>query len=328
MELNTYTLKQYKEAYNALVEDHISNYEDYSEETFIEAELENFTNGFIDLGDILHSHEIEDILHDKGCFGPEPYGELVKNRNIFIDAVKKSNLSSVLILEFLEEKKLKLIPVPEQKNTTPASNIDEVQEFFNHMNNNRVNEIKMINFIEFITESKIDKLKVFYKDIESFEVEFITNKVVDNLLTSKVNNQDLSETFEVLKTLVLDKIQEIENVIEGDVKPKKDKTLEAWFNVGLLFADGTMDKYYNENKKDFKGNYDAAKVAREIKDKRGEKIILATIKNYSYDNSNSHKNIFNSLEKMQCILTYCNDNNIEVCQYFMDRYYKKLEEIK
>lgn len=180
----------------------------------------------------------------------------------------------------------------EQKNNTPASNIDEVQEFFNYMNNNRVNEVKMINFIESITESKIDKLKVFYKDIKSFEVEFITNKVVDNLLTSKVNNQDLSDSFEVLKTLVLDKIQEIENVNIQDYVARKENPFPDIFKSVEIYD--CFIVYVSKHIIDFYADFSF------LKKQLHEKNLIHNIKDKEFMDFLIDKEIINSIRVETC----------------------------
>lgn len=180
----------------------------------------------------------------------------------------------------------------EQKNNTPASNIDEVQEFFNYMNNNRVNEVKMINFIESITESKIDKLKVFYKDIKSFEVEFITNKVVDNLLTSKVNNQDLSDSFEVLKTLVLDKIQEIENVNIQDYVARKENPFQDIFKSVEIYD--CFMVYVSKHIIEFYADFSF------LKKQLHEKNLIHNIKDKEFMDFLIDKEIINSIRVETC----------------------------
>lgn len=98
--------------------------------------------------------------------------------------------------------------------------------------------------------------------------------------------------------------------------PFKNKIL---FKVGLLFADGSMEKYYNHNKTGIKEGYSASKIAEELGDKSYNKFILASMNNYPPSNSNANKNIFNSLDKMRKIMTHCNELQIEVIEDFTKR---------
>lgn len=95
-----------------------------------------------------------------------------------------------------------------------------------------------------------------------------------------------------------------------------------WFKVGLLFANGTMEKYYsvtNNNLLKVKDKFTAPKIADELGDKGYNKYILATIQNYPKNNKNWDKNIFNSREKMEMIIEYCKGKNIPVIPYFSSR---------
>lgn len=101
---------------------------------------------------------------------------------------------------------------------------------------------------------------------------------------------------------------------------KEDKYLnEIWFKIGLLFAKGELDEYYNSNKTGFKDGYSALKVANELKNEKFEKNILATINNYSSNKSSGSKNIYNSQDKMNKIIKYCNENQISIDDYFLSR---------
>jgi hypothetical protein len=92
-----------------------------------------------------------------------------------------------------------------------------------------------------------------------------------------------------------------------------------WFKVGLLFARGELNKYYNQNKTGFKSGYSAPKVAAELGNDKYDKNILATVNNYPKENSNAVKNIYNSKDKMDKIINHCNDNNTVIDEYFLSR---------
>jgi hypothetical protein len=103
--INTYTLKQYKECYSDLLERHKLEYGDHNEFTFINSELESFYEGFFDIEQIKISDELRQKLYSKTVFSESLIIELNSGRNEFMDAVKKSNLSSSLIIDFLEQRK-------------------------------------------------------------------------------------------------------------------------------------------------------------------------------------------------------------------------------
>lgn len=99
----------------------------------------------------------------------------------------------------------------------------------------------------------------------------------------------------------------------------KNNESKLWFKVGLLFANGSMDKYYNTNKTGIKTQYTAPKIAKELGNASYNKFILATMNNYPIDNPNANKNIFNSSDKMQKIINHCNELQIKVIEDFTKR---------
>jgi hypothetical protein len=93
------------------------------------------------------------------------------------------------------------------------------------------------------------------------------------------------------------------------------------FKVGLLFAKGTMNKYFTVNIKNatvMNRQYTAPKIAKELGNDSYNKYILASINNYT-DRENGNKNIFNSLDMMTKIISHCETENIPVDTYFKSR---------
>lgn len=113
--LNTYTLKQYKECYPDLLERHKLEYEDYNEFTFINSELESFWDGFVDIEGI---EEFPSQFQYATRYTDEELMEALKNQTEFKEYAIKSNLSSSLIIDFLETRKQEL---EKKSGTGPAS---------------------------------------------------------------------------------------------------------------------------------------------------------------------------------------------------------------
>src|SRR5699024_566696 len=91
----------------------------------------------------------------------------------------------------------------------------------------------------------------------------------------------------------------------------------VWFRVGIKFATGEMDKFYDNNYTGIKNEYSAPKIAKEIGISNAEKYILATLNNYT--KTNVDKNIFANPHKIKTIIGYCKAENIELCQSFLDK---------
>ena len=113
-----------------------------------------------------------------------------------------------------------------------------------------------------------------------------------------------------------------------ELEKGKDYKTTNLFKVGLLFARGEMNKYFKvtDNKKTLISvGYSAPRIARELNNNSYNKWILATINNYTTENANSNKNIFNNYNDMMGkIIEHCKDDKIDVDPYFLERY-KEIE---
>ena len=116
-----------------------------------------------------------------------------------------------------------------------------------------------------------------------------------------------------LKEYIKEKIVLLENPVAPqkaqDIKPIKSYKTEIWFEVGLLFAIGEMDKLIKEHGRN------ATLIAKKTNPKYN-KSILATMNNYNKNNTNGEKNIYNSRDKMQKIIEHCKLNDIVITSDF------------
>lgn len=122
----------------------------------------------------------------------------------------------------------------------------------------------------------------------------------------------------------IDELLEPERIIQQSVVPDGRKNDNAyknhvWFKVGILFASGKLNKYYNSPKNGFKAGYTSKNVAREIGIDNSDKYILATINNYSSSNPNANKNIYNTKERMEKIIKHCIENDMKIDDFFMSK---------
>lgn len=149
--------------------------------------------------------------------------------------------------------------------------------------------------------------------------EFIV--LMNNLIIQSCTHAKIELRDEESNECFYSNYPNIEKNNETDSHQEKYKT-QILFNVGLLFASGKMEKFYDVNNLKqtvFKSGYSAPKVARELKNKNYEKFILASISNYTKENSNGNKNIFNSYNMMQKVIAHCDAENILVIDYFKER---------
>jgi len=192
--------------------------------------------------------------------------------------------------------------------------------------------------------------EIVIDSVKSEELKRVNSSAYNNIIVKKAFKVQDSGSPEYLlegtiPSKVIIKLDELENHISSanaimefitsqlnnhndsleNGKPKQDKKTDkdyVWFKVGLLFADGTMEKYYNMTDAGvlkFKDNYTTPKVAKDLGHEDYVKYILATINNYKLTNSNGKKNIFNSREKMEKIIAHCKENKITINPYFISR---------
>lgn len=112
------------------------------------------------------------------------------------------------------------------------------------------------------------------------------------------------------------KNKQYQNFFDKKVGKTKTRVEERlWFKSGVLFANGSMDKYWNKAKTGIKNEYTTPFIAKEIGMPKAEKYLLASFKNYS----NSDKNIFNHRDKMEIIIKRLEEENIEISSSFLDK---------
>lgn len=181
----------------------------------------------------------------------------------------------------------------------------------NEMNNVFFDQLKtqfhnLIKLFKEITKEIFEKGFVIDEDIlETFrDLDVLVSK-------DESYSFEKEQRYFELKKIFLDTSE----IKDNNIKNSGSYESSLWFQVGVKFANGEIysliEKYGNN----------ASKISKEIDLKRGEKYILASINNYSNDNSNKEKNIFNSPQKISKIINYCKEQNISMSSKFL----KKIE---
>lgn len=162
-------------------------------------------------------------------------------------------------------------------------------DFFKNVNKNLVSELDIINFIDERTENELSKLELLKKDLETFEVNFSANEVVESLLNNKVYpSKSISDLFEKFKEIVLVKIEkkQTQSVLENQQNPFPsiftgidDKT----FNLFKTFTkEHNIDPYI-----DFSFIFQQMKYNGYILDIKHVKF-MDWLKEYKYINENEY----------------------------------------
>jgi hypothetical protein len=101
------------------------------------------------------------------------------------------------------------------------------------------------------------------------------------------------------------------NKAKNDIKIKeKENTL--WFKIGLLFANGEMDKLIAKYKDGSMSN--STKIAKEL----GNKNYRPYISESTFAQNKNNKNIFSNTAKIDFIEEYCKKHNITIVDSFKE----------
>lgn len=89
------------------------------------------------------------------------------------------------------------------------------------------------------------------------------------------------------------------------------------FKVGMLFATGKMNKYFELGKDNriIPKAYTAPAIAKDFENSVNHEYIKASLRGYK-----DNHNIFNSYEMMTNIINHCKAENIPIEQFFMEKY--------
>lgn len=201
---------------------------------------------------------------------------------------------------------------------------------------NHIKDKLTLQASEFNDENLIILLKSY--GIEVDNLDYNKNKKLKELLNTSFKSisgeenlikfKDLNrEYYEYLLNIERNIILDYVNALIKKITPKEQSSddaykKEVWFKVGVLLASGKMAKYYTINSDGImylKNSYTSPTVAEELGDKKYDKVILATLRNYNLKNTNANKNIFNSRDKMLKIISHCNEEDLAVIPYFTKR---------
>jgi hypothetical protein len=164
----------------------------------------------------------------------------------------------------------------------------------------------------------------FNQRMEIYKASYTQNEKI-NLELEYIENLTINKTdYKILKDRYKEYLKSKQNPPQESETFNSEEVYKTQnlFKVGLLFANGTMNKFFTittKNKTIMKDGYSAPKIAEELKNSSYNKYILASINNYTVDKQNGNKNIFNSFDMMTKIISDCEAKNIPVDAYFKSR---------
>lgn len=203
--------------------------------------------------------------------------------------------------------------------------IDSFKKFKNNVLYEEVyKESNEGNFLDFLktTLTELNSLDLnaqwefIQKNLEEFNIEHDEIELFSYYQKLKINE---AKKINYINSKIVDR-----EGLKTDTKNQDEKYKnEIVYKVGLLFASGGMEKYYEIKKGEtiFKSGYSAPKVAKEVGHVDYEKCILATVNDYKKEmtGGNGNKNIFNSRFKMLEIIKDIEASGKEVIPYFIER---------
>jgi hypothetical protein len=98
---------------------------------------------------------------------------------------------------------------------------------------------------------------------------------------------------------------------DEDEKTGNNFTSTNWFKIGLLFANGEMEALLK------KFNNNGTKIAEKLGNESGLRPYIT--ESIGIKQKTSVKSIFSNKDKMDKIITYCNEKNIDVIKSFIDK---------
>ena len=300
-----------RETYNEYVSRYEIDLVDFKNEYGTDSELK-----FIDYQRIYLGKMRDYIIENLGKINNEDL-----DSQFYHDKLQEALSENKKMFHFLNIRLNPMNYIPEQKEKTSK---DEYLEFFDNLNNNKITESGMIKFIK--SHETIKELETLIRDIDNFIVNYNVGKAFNNwedFQFDETYKRPLSEEiFNTFKELVLSKIEELKNLeITSNKTSKKHYTKYLWFEVGKLLAEGKIQEYRKDNPKiSFKN------IAIHFGNKSYEIYIKAALQGYI--ESSTDKNIYLHIEKMENIIKYCEENKIDVCQDFIDKYNELLHKLK
>lgn len=224
------------------------------------------------------------------------------------DKLQESLSENKKMFHFLNIRLNPMNYIQEQKGNTSNNYLSG---YLNDINNGLVTKLDMINYLK--SYISIEEFEALLEGIEDFDKKYYAENLVYNQ-----NNGDLTESFSTFKELVLSKIEELkQSKITSNKTSKKHYTENLWFDVGLKFATGEMLNLLK--------NSNPTQVAKKLGNNSYRPYIGSTI---GTENAKGDKNIFDSMYKMENIIKYCEENKIEVCDFFIQKYNEKVRQLK
>lgn len=237
-----------------------------------------------------------------------------KQRELFNEQVK--NLLHPVILQFNERYKFSKI-----KSLFLKSEIKQcIEVLFGKIPNNMTIYLK---------QWKIRHDNQYLSDVQDFVERTIKNGIDEGFdfihspnciyqdrkrPDSRIYAMFVWEYFDWIKEFELNEKSKSNEVSRSFTSKKvKSEHSKLYFQVGILFANGEMDRLIEKHKKDGMANYTA--IAREL----GNKSFRPYISESMSGANKSDKNIFANMSKLNLIKEYCESNGIAVVDSFSNR---------
>jgi len=223
------------------------------------------------------------------------------------DAIKVKNHQRLLfqqrvknLLSTWQEKFAQSHKTSERKEAFTANTIEYIEEILF----GKKNGVHFTTFEPYNTTFQNSDLN----EIRDYAANFITGGQEYNFQNVQIDNSKYIDTskiqFELYAQALWEHLKKIKNISKAQPKVYE----RDWFKVGLLFANGEMDKLLEKY-------ISCRKIAKEIGLENSRPYISESIANVI----NRKQNIFASQKKVDSIIEYCIQNEIPIVKSFYER---------
>lgn len=190
-----------------------------------------------------------------------------------------------------------------------------LKDFINGFKNGYI-ESKFKSDFE-ISKASIGELNAIgYDSSYSIYSEVYNSELDEHKIETYEQGYDHGKIYKAIEIILNDpfrfKMYFKKDIVKKQIKKPKIKDNEIWFQVGLKFATGELPISKNQNYTKLAKEYFS-----ELKTKNGNSArpyITATCNDYKTD-----KNIYSKEDKLQKIIDYCKENQINICETFIEK---------
>lgn len=117
-------------------------------------------------------------------------------------------------------------------------------DFFNKVNQNLVSELDLVNFIEKTTNKEPEKLQLLAKDLESFEINFICDELVESWIGKEPHNpKSISDLYFRFKEMAFNLTKVSESQLINESQKIVESHSDTFSNNGFILFEYLLNNH-------------------------------------------------------------------------------------